>query len=155
VGFCVKQCLLWITHYIQSLNGKRTKLDLSRYVVLYFTMLTVSGLVKKLQYSETVHQLFTDYNRVSDLVRRKVLYSILIEFGVPMKLVRLIKMCLNETCNKVHIGKYLLIIFLSKMVYPHCTLTSSSLLWNIPGGTETEKDTSALGLCWWCESTGR
>jgi hypothetical protein len=40
-------------------------------------------------------------------VRREVLYSILIEFGVPMKLVRLIKMCLNETYSKVHIGKHL------------------------------------------------
>jgi hypothetical protein len=37
----------------------------------------------------------------------KVLYNILIEFGIPMKLVRLIKMCLNETYSKVCIGKYL------------------------------------------------
>jgi hypothetical protein len=35
------------------------------------------------------------------------LYNILIEFGVPMKLVRLIKMCLNETYSKVCIGKHL------------------------------------------------
>jgi hypothetical protein len=35
------------------------------------------------------------------------LYNILIEFGVHMKLARLIEMCLNETCNKVCIGKYL------------------------------------------------
>jgi hypothetical protein len=40
-------------------------------------------------------------------VRREVLYNILIEFGLPMKLVRLIKMCLNETYSKVLIGKYL------------------------------------------------
>jgi hypothetical protein len=40
-------------------------------------------------------------------VRREVLYNILIEFGVPMKLVMLIKMCLNETYSKVHIGKHL------------------------------------------------
>jgi hypothetical protein len=39
-------------------------------------------------------------------VRKEVLYSILIEFGIPMKLVRLIKMCLNETYSKVNIGKY-------------------------------------------------
>jgi hypothetical protein len=40
-------------------------------------------------------------------VRREVLYNIPIEFGVPMKLVRLIKMCLNETYSKVRIGKHL------------------------------------------------
>jgi hypothetical protein len=39
-------------------------------------------------------------------VRREVMYNILIEFGVPRKLVRLIKMCLNETNSKVHIGKH-------------------------------------------------
>jgi hypothetical protein len=40
-------------------------------------------------------------------VRRDVFYNILIEFGVPMKLVKLIKMCLNETYGKVCIGKHL------------------------------------------------
>jgi hypothetical protein len=35
------------------------------------------------------------------------LYNILIEFGVPMKLVGLIEICLNETYTKVGIGKYL------------------------------------------------
>jgi hypothetical protein len=35
------------------------------------------------------------------------LYSILIEFRVPMKLVRLIKMCINETYSEVCIGKHL------------------------------------------------
>jgi len=35
------------------------------------------------------------------------MYNILNEFGIPMKLVRLIKMCLNETYSKVHIGKNL------------------------------------------------
>jgi hypothetical protein len=52
---------------------------------------------KKWEYSETVHQIFIDFKKAYDSMRREVLYNILIEFGVPMKLVRLIKMCLNET----------------------------------------------------------
>jgi len=35
------------------------------------------------------------------------LYNILIEFGIPMNLVRLIEMCLNETYSRVHGGKHL------------------------------------------------
>jgi hypothetical protein len=53
---------------------------------------------------ETVHQLFVDFKKANDSVRREVLYNILIEFGVPMKL---IKMCLTEMYSKVRIGKYL------------------------------------------------
>jgi hypothetical protein len=34
------------------------------------------------------------------------LYNILIEFGVPLKLVRLITMCLNKTSSKVRIDKH-------------------------------------------------
>jgi hypothetical protein len=48
---------------------------------------------KKWKYNETVHQLFIDFRKAHDSVRRKVLYNVLIEFGVPVKLVRLIKMC--------------------------------------------------------------
>jgi hypothetical protein len=50
-----------------------------------------------------LYDLFQAY----DSVRREVLYNILIEFGVPLKLVRLIKMCLNETYGKVRVGKHL------------------------------------------------
>jgi hypothetical protein len=39
------------------------------------------------------------------------LYNILTEFGVLMKLVRLIKMCLTEMYSKVHIGKHLSVNF--------------------------------------------
>ena len=52
---------------------------------------------KKCEYNEAVHQLFVDFKKAYDLVRRKVLYNILIEFGDPRKLVRLVKMCLSET----------------------------------------------------------
>jgi hypothetical protein len=51
---------------------------------------------EKLEYSERVHQLFIDFKKAYDSVRGE-LCNILIEFGVPMQLVRLIKMCLNET----------------------------------------------------------
>jgi hypothetical protein len=44
-------------------------------------------LEKKWEYSSTVHQLFIDFKKAYDSVRREVLYSILIEFGIPRKLV--------------------------------------------------------------------
>jgi hypothetical protein len=50
---------------------------------------------KKWEYNEAVHQLFTDFKKAYDSVRREVLYNSL------MKLVRLVKMCLNETCSRV------------------------------------------------------
>jgi hypothetical protein len=64
-------------------------------------------LEKKWVCNETVHQLVIDLKKAYGLVRREVLYSIFIEFGVPMKLLRLIKMCLNEMYSKVCIGKHL------------------------------------------------
>jgi len=54
-----------------------------------------------------VHQLFIDFKKAYDSVRREVLYNILIEFGIPKKLVRLIKMCLTETYSRVRVGKNL------------------------------------------------
>jgi uncharacterized membrane protein YagU involved in acid resistance len=48
-----------------------------------------------------------DFKKAHVSVRREVLYNILIEFVVPLKLVRLINMCLNETSSKVRIGKHL------------------------------------------------
>ena len=64
-------------------------------------------LEKKWEYNEAVHQLFTDFKKVYDSVRREVLYNILIEFGVPKKLVRLVKMCSTETYSRVRVGKNL------------------------------------------------
>ena len=53
-----------------------------------------------------MHQLFVDSKKASDLVRREVLYNILTEFGIPTKLVRLIKMCLIETFSGVWVGRH-------------------------------------------------
>jgi hypothetical protein len=44
-------------------------------------------LEKKWEYNETACQLFIDFKETYDSVRREVLYNILVEFGVPMKLV--------------------------------------------------------------------
>jgi hypothetical protein len=48
-----------------------------------------------------------DFKKVSDSVKREVFYSILLKFVIPKKLVRLIKMCLNETYSKVRVGNLL------------------------------------------------
>jgi hypothetical protein len=48
-------------------------------------------LEKKWEYNETVHKVFIDFKKAYNSVRREVLYSILIEFGVLMNLGRLIK----------------------------------------------------------------
>ena len=61
----------------------------------------------KWEYNESVHQLFIDSKKAYDSVRREVLYNILIEFGSPKKLLRLIKMCLTETYSRVQVGKNL------------------------------------------------
>jgi hypothetical protein len=62
-------------------------------------------LEKKWEYTEAKLQLFIDFKN-SYSVRREVLYNILIEFGIPVKLVRLIKMCLNETYSRVCVSEH-------------------------------------------------
>ena len=54
-----------------------------------------------------MHQLFIDFKKAYDSVRSEALYNILIEFVIPKKLVRLIKMCLTETYRRVRVGKNL------------------------------------------------
>jgi hypothetical protein len=44
-------------------------------------------LKKKWEYNEPVHQLSLDFKNAYDSVRTEVLYNILIEFGIPKKLV--------------------------------------------------------------------
>ena len=58
-------------------------------------------LEKKWEYNEAVHQLFIDFKKVYDSVRREILHNILIEFGIPKKMVTLVKMCLTETYSRV------------------------------------------------------
>ena len=64
-------------------------------------------LEKKWEYNEAIRHLFTDFKKAYESVKREVSYNILIEFGIPMKLAGLIKMCLSETYNRVRVGKNL------------------------------------------------
>ena len=80
-------------------------------------------LEKKWEYKGTVHQLFIDFKKAYDSVKREVLYNILIEFGIPKKLVQLIKMCLSETYSRVRIGQ-----FLSDAFPIHCRLKQGDAL---------------------------
>jgi hypothetical protein len=57
-----------------------------------------------------------DFKKAYNSVRREVLYKILIEIGIPRKLVRLIKMCLNETMVKFVQVNICLVHFLFRMV---------------------------------------
>jgi hypothetical protein len=61
-----------------------------------------------------VHQLFIDFMLGYYSVRWEVLYNILIEFCIPVKLVRLLKMCMNETYSRVRVGRHLSDMFLMK-----------------------------------------
>jgi len=54
-----------------------------------------------------VNQLFIDFKKAYNSFRREVLYNILTEFEIPIKLVRQIKMYLNKTYSRVCIGKHL------------------------------------------------
>jgi len=51
---------------------------------------------KKWEYNEAVHQVFIEFKNAYDSIMREVLYNILIQIGIAMKLVKLINMCLNE-----------------------------------------------------------
>ena len=53
-------------------------------------------LKKKWEYNEAMHELFMDLKKAYDSFKSEVLYNILIEFCIPMKLVRLIKVCLKR-----------------------------------------------------------
>jgi hypothetical protein len=51
---------------------------------------------------EAAPQLFINFKKACVLFS----YNVLIEFGIPLKLARLINMWLNETCSKVKVAKH-------------------------------------------------
>jgi hypothetical protein len=100
---------------------------------------------KNWEYNETVHKLLKDFNRAYDSARREVLYNILIESGIPMKLVRLIKMCLNETYSKVRIGKHLVFLrSVRRLLLAACVVSSSPFLVTLMKEALVSSETSVL-----------
>jgi hypothetical protein len=98
-------------------------------------------LEKKWECNGTVQELFIDFKKAYDSGRREALYNILIEFGIPRRLVGLIKMCLNETYSRVHIDKNLSDEFTIQNGLKQGDALSP-LLWNmLSGGSKrTRKD---------------
>jgi hypothetical protein len=86
-------------------------------------------LEKKWEHNNRVYQVFIDFKKACDSLRREALYNILFEFKIPRKLVGLIKMCLNETYSTMGVGKICLTGFLFRMawkserLYHHCFST--------------------------------
>jgi hypothetical protein len=86
------------------------------------------------EYNGTEHQLFIDFEKAYGSVRREVLYNILIESGIPRKLVGLIKMCLNKPYSRVSIGKNLSDKLTVQNGLKQGDAYFSTLLWNMPSG---------------------
>jgi hypothetical protein len=93
-------------------------------------------------------------------LRREMLYNILIEFQILLKLVRLIKMHINETYSKIHIGKNLSDAFPIQNGLTQWDALSPTIAFQLcfrichleglrkTGRTGTEWNTSAPGLDW-------
>jgi len=76
--------------------------------------LIIRKFVKYMKKSEYTKQ-FISYLLISRKLSNQ-LGEILIEFGIHMIIVRLIKMCLTEKCSRFHVGKNLSDTFPVKMV---------------------------------------
>jgi hypothetical protein len=63
--------------------------------------------IKEVEYNGAVQRLFIYFKKTCDSFWREVLHNILIEFGITMKLIRLVTMCLDETYSRVCVGKHI------------------------------------------------
>jgi len=60
-------------------------------------------LEKACEYKVDIRQLYIDCKQAYDTINRAELVEIMKEFGIPMKLVRLVRMTLTNTNSKVKI----------------------------------------------------
>jgi hypothetical protein len=63
--------------------------------------------------------MFIDVKKAFDSIRREVLYNNLFEFDIPMKPVRLIKMCVKDTYSRVWVVEHLSDMFPIRNVFKH------------------------------------
>jgi sorting nexin-29 len=98
------------------------------------------------EYKLDIHQLYIDYKQAYDTINTTELVEIMKEFGIPMKLVTLVKMTLENTNSKMKIQGKLSPSFetviglrqgdsLSKLLFNLCT---ENIIRNVrinPGGT--------------------
>jgi hypothetical protein len=85
-------------------------------------------LEKKWEYNEPVQQQFIDFKKTYDSDKREVLYYILTEFGVPMKVVRLNKYVLEPVVKSLWVNICMInfifkMVYNKKMLYRHCFST--------------------------------
>jgi hypothetical protein len=84
------------------------------------------------------------------LLRRVVLYNILIDFGVPIKLIRLTEMYLNKSCSNICTGKHLCDAFHAQQseTTKRCFVTTAfQLCFRIHHYERSQWDTSMSDLC--------
>jgi hypothetical protein len=100
-------------HTMQKLqNQKTTGCILFAYSAEFVRFVIENGKAEGI-----VYQLFMDFKKVHDSVRRDVLYNILTEFCVPIKLCRLVIISLHETCSKNLNRLIFVYTFLFRMVW--------------------------------------
>lgn len=69
---------------------------------------TVKQLVEKhYEFDNDLHLLFVDYKQAYDSVNREVLWDTLTTFGIPAKIVKMIKLCMNKTKCKVRFNQHI------------------------------------------------
>ena len=72
-------------------------------------------LEKKWEFDQSVHQLYIDFKKVYDSIKRERMYEILTRWGIPKKLANLVQVCLKDTRGRVRIGNQMskLLIFIA------------------------------------------
>ena len=72
-------------------------------------------LEKKWEFGKDVYQLFIDFKKAYDSIKRQKLYNIMLAFGIPKNLVRLVRVCMSDTFSRVRIGNIYLMNFVFVM----------------------------------------